>query len=111
MKITTTCELTVAAASLLQDRYCRAAYQAGKNAAVVVLHQSHTSFSSYAGQDVVEGLTKCRLQRLSRGDFRNRIARWPLLTLMVGVRWLRLRRLFTSAKIHPNKSLISFCSL
>jgi hypothetical protein len=36
---------------------------------------------------------------------RNRIARWPLLTLMVGVRWLRLRRLFTSAKTRPTNRL------
>jgi len=31
-------------------------------------HQSHTSFSSYAGRDFVEVLTKCRVQHLSRGD-------------------------------------------
>jgi hypothetical protein len=36
----------------------------------VVLHQSHTSFSSYAGRDFVEVLTKCRVQHLSRGEVR-----------------------------------------
>ncbi|PNE12447.1 MAG: hypothetical protein CR217_03520 [Beijerinckiaceae bacterium] len=35
-----------------------------------VLHQRHTSYSLYAGQDVVEVLTKCRVQRLWRGDVR-----------------------------------------
>jgi hypothetical protein len=35
-----------------------------------VLHQPHTSYSLYAGQDVVEVLTKCRVQRLWRGDVR-----------------------------------------
>ena len=33
-------------------------------------HQSHTSFSSYAGRDFVEVLTKCRFQLLWRGDVR-----------------------------------------
>ena len=35
-----------------------------------VLHQSHTSYSLYAGHDVVEVLTKCRVQHLSHGDVR-----------------------------------------
>jgi hypothetical protein len=34
------------------------------------LHQPHTSFSLYAGQDFVEVLTKCRVQHLWRGDVR-----------------------------------------
>jgi hypothetical protein len=33
-------------------------------------HQPHTSYSSYAGHDVVEVLTKCRVQHLSHGDVR-----------------------------------------
>ena len=35
-----------------------------------VLRQPHTSYSLYAGHDVVEVLTKCRVQYLSRGDVR-----------------------------------------
>jgi hypothetical protein len=33
-----------------------------------VLHQPHTSFSLYAGQDFVEVLTKCRVHYLLYGD-------------------------------------------
>jgi hypothetical protein len=36
-------------------------------ARAVVLHQFHTSYSLYAGQDVVEVLTKCRVHYLSLG--------------------------------------------
>jgi hypothetical protein len=32
-----------------------------------VLHQSHTSYPLYAGHEVVEVLTKCRVQHLSCG--------------------------------------------
>jgi hypothetical protein len=35
-----------------------------------VLRQPHTSYSLYAGHDVVEVLTKCRVQHLSHGDVR-----------------------------------------
>ena len=34
------------------------------------LRQPHTSYSLYAGQHVVEVLTKCRVQNLSRSDIR-----------------------------------------
>jgi hypothetical protein len=35
-----------------------------------VLRQPHTSYSLYAEHDVVEVLTKCRVQHLSHGDVR-----------------------------------------
>ena len=44
------------------------AQQAARRRAV--LRQPHTSYSLYAGHDVVEVLTKCRVQHLSHGDVR-----------------------------------------